>query len=76
MNLSRLWIFFSAEFGRIEQSVKMNCTQKNLYFQHLEHLEQLVQINNVKIKRWIYRAQINKKYGAQEKPALNALLAL
>ena len=76
MNPFRLWIFFSAEFERIEQLVKMNCTQKTLYFQHLEHLEQLVQINNVKIKRWIYRAQINKKYGAQEKPALNALLAL
>ena len=76
MNPSRLWIFFSAEFERIEQLLKMNCTQKNLYFQHLEHLEQLVQIKNVKNKRWIYKAQINKKYGAQEKPALNALLAL
>ena len=51
MNPSRLWIFFSAEFERIEQLVKMNCTQKTLCFQHLEHLEQLVQINNVKIKR-------------------------
>ena len=76
MNPSRLWIFFSAEFECIEQLVKMNCTQKNLYFQHLEHLEQLVQMKNIKVKRWIYRAQINKKYGAQEKPALNALLAL
>lgn len=76
MNLSRLWIFFSAEFERIEQLVKMNCTQKTLYFQHLEHLEQLVQMKNIKVKRWIYRAQINKKYGTQEKTALNALLAL
>ena len=66
MNPSRLWIFFRAEFERIEQLVKINCTQKTLYFQHIEHLEQLVQIKNVKIKRWLYRAQINKKMGRKK----------